>query len=201
MGSSTSDADWAEYYRKLSGRLPRPLALRAVECAFQPGKALDLGCGDGTETTFLLDQGWSVVAVDLEPAAVEMTRQRTQGHRLLEVQTADLTNYEPPAADLILASATLPFVPPASFHAVWTRLCRALNIDGLLAVHLFGDRDSWAEGDDAVAGMTFHSRREAERLLEMFEVLQFEEHEFDGGSGRGPKHWHRFDIIARHSGS
>lgn len=190
-------ADWAEYYRRLGGRGPRPLALRAAELASPPGVALDLGCGDGTETRFLLEQGWSVIAVDLEPAALELTRERTGDHSQLATHLADLAEYEPPGADLILASASLPFVPPEHFGTLGTRLRAALNPNGLMAVHLFGDRDSWAHGDSAVGGMTFHQRAEVEALLEGLEILQLEEKEFDGPSGRGPKHWHRFNIIAR----
>ena len=195
--ASASDADWAEYYRRLSGRPPRPLALRATELKPAPGLALDLGCGDGTETVFLLEQGWSVVAVDREPAALELTSERAGGTGMLTVQIADLVDYEPPKADLILASATLPFVPGEHFASVWARLRYALKTSGLLAVHLFGNRDSWSEGEDSVEGMTFHSRAAAEKILRGLDVLQLQEHEYDGGSGRGPKHWHRFDIIAR----
>lgn len=197
--ASTSDADWTEYYRQLSGRSPRPLARRAVELAVAPGLALDLGCGDGTESRFLLDQGWGVVAVDLEPAAADLTRERARGFENLTVEVVDLVQYTPPQSDLILASATLPFIPPAAFAKTWEKLLGALNPHGILAVHLFGDRDSWAAGESAVEGMTFHTRDQVEELLQGLEILQLEEREFDGGSGRGTKHWHRFDIIARRS--
>lgn len=196
MGS-TSDADWAECYRRLSGRGPRPLAVAAADLASPPGVALDLGCGDGTETALLLARGWNVVAVDLEATAVDMTILRNGEHPRLSVQRSDLMEYEPPPADFILASATLPFVPPDSFEQVWRRLCGALQPKGLLAVHFFGVRDSWASGLDTVEGMTFHDRTTVEELLDGLEVLQMEEREYDGPSGRGPKHWHRFDIIAR----
>lgn len=73
----------------------------------------------------------------------------------------------------------------------------ALRPGGVLAVHLFGDRDSWAAGQSAVEGMTFHRRDEVENLVAGLKVLHLEEREFDGPSGRGPKHWHRYDVIAR----
>ncbi|WP_223881456.1 class I SAM-dependent methyltransferase [Nesterenkonia ebinurensis] len=198
MGS-TADADWAEYYRRVKDRPPRPLVVRAAEISDQPGTAVDLGCGDGTETVFLLERGWAVTAVDLEPAALELTSQRAGESAALSTEAADLAAYQPAQADLILASASLPFVAPEFFTGLWERLRGALSARGLLAVHLFGDQDSWAQGESAVAGMTFHTRSEVEALLTGFEVLQLQEQEFDGPSGRGPKHWHRFDIIARNN--
>lgn len=195
----STDADWAEYYRRMSGRSPRPLAYQAVKHAQAPGIALDLGCGDGTETVMLLKHGWTVHAVDLEPAALNLTVERAGDDAALTTYAADLVTFEPPRADLMLACASLPFVPPDDFDDFWRRLRSALRPDGLLAVHLFGDQDSWAHCDSAVANMTFHSRPEVEQMLAGLETLQLEEHEFDGASGRGPKHWHRFDIIARKS--
>ena len=38
--------------------------------------AIDLGCGDGTDTLALLDRGWSVLAVDIEPAGLALLRSR-----------------------------------------------------------------------------------------------------------------------------
>ncbi|GAB3192593.1 hypothetical protein [Nesterenkonia suensis] len=48
-----------------------------------------------------------------------------------------------------------------------------------------------------MAGMTFHTREQVEAVVAGLEVLQLQEHEFDRPSGRGPKHWHRYDVIAR----
>lgn len=45
--------------------------------------------------------------------------------------------------------------------------------------------------------MTFHTRAEVERLVGDLVVLDLTEHEYDGPSGAGPKHWHRYDLIGR----
>lgn len=176
--SSTAEADWAEYYRKVQGRSARELVVEAAALAEKPGSALDL-----------------------EPAAIELTRQRAGESAELSAYVADLANYAPEPADLILASVSLPFIPEEAFNRLWPQLVTALNPHGILAVHLFGDRDSWAQGEDAVAGMSFHTRAEVEQLLTGLDVVDLQEQEFDGPSGRGPKHWHRYDIIARRPGT
>lgn len=111
--------------------------------------------------------------------------------------TADLADYQPPAADLIFSFATLPFLLPANTAEAWTRIRTAVRSGGVLAISLFGDRGSWASGDSTVVGMTFHTGREVEGLFEDLVILDLEELEHDGPSGRGPKHWHRCDVIAR----
>ncbi|OCG74195.1 class I SAM-dependent methyltransferase [Microbacterium sediminis] len=185
-----TEADWPAYYRRVAGRAVRPFAVRAA-AATSPGFAVDLGCGDGTESQWLVEQGWRVLAVDREEEAIRRVTHRTAGRAAVEC--ADLANYTPPAADLVLACAALPFIPPDRFDDAWARIRGAVRPGGILAVELFGDRDSWA-GDP---GMTFHSRADVEGLTAAIEIVLLEEREFDGPSGRGPKHWHRFEVIAR----
>jgi cyclopropane fatty-acyl-phospholipid synthase-like methyltransferase len=42
-----------------------------------PGKALDLGCGTGTNVITLAQHGWEVVGVDFVPRAVRAARRKT----------------------------------------------------------------------------------------------------------------------------
>jgi SAM-dependent methyltransferase len=49
----------------------------AAFCSSHPaGKALDLGCGTGTNTAYLAHQGWQVVGIDFAVRAVETARRR-----------------------------------------------------------------------------------------------------------------------------
>jgi hypothetical protein len=64
---------------------------------------------------------------------------------------------------------------------------------GIIAVQLFGVRDSWA-GEE---GMTFHARADVEPLLDGLDVMRLDETEHEGRAYTGPKHWHLFDVLAR----
>jgi tellurite methyltransferase len=65
---------WSEYYKVASGRPPRELFRQTVirfGQADHPSRlAIDLGCGAGTETVALLNQGWHVLAIDQQPEAI-----------------------------------------------------------------------------------------------------------------------------------
>jgi SAM-dependent methyltransferase len=41
-----------------------------------PGRALDLGCGTGTDSIYLAEHGWDVTGVDMVPKALEIARRR-----------------------------------------------------------------------------------------------------------------------------
>ncbi|WP_460689534.1 class I SAM-dependent methyltransferase [Nesterenkonia suensis] len=204
---STDDADWAAYYRRTSGRPCRPLLLDALEhLPSEPHgssdvlHSVDLGCGDGTETLHMLQTGLTVTAIDREQAAVDAVRARAEGAGLdsgLTTVCADLSSADLPRVDLVLACLSLPFLGEDGLVDVWHRILAALHPGGILAVQLFGDRDAWASGKTAVEGMTFHTPDEVEAWLSGLTVLQLDEREYDGPSGRGPKHWHMYDVIAR----
>jgi SAM-dependent methyltransferase len=70
-----------------------------------PGRALDLGAGEGRNAIWLAEHGWRVTAVDFARAGLEKAR-RIAAARGVDVDLvhADLTEYQPPPAafDLVI---------------------------------------------------------------------------------------------------
>ncbi|MEV4111559.1 methyltransferase domain-containing protein [Nonomuraea sp. NPDC049695] len=58
--------------------IPAPELVDAVEGAhaLPPGRALDLGCGTGTNAVYLAGNGWDVVGVDLVGRAVRQAKEK-----------------------------------------------------------------------------------------------------------------------------
>jgi tellurite methyltransferase len=192
------DSDWQEYYERTSGRPPRRTLLMALE-RFGKGEgraAVDLGCGDGRDAVELLRQGWRVLAIDAEPAAIERLRARADlpAGAPLEALCARFEDAAWPMIDLVNASFALPLCAPERFPEVWERIARQLRPGGRFSGQLFGHRDEWY----GEAGITFHEPAEVERLLAGFAVELLEEEETDTATPYGkPKHWHLFHIVAR----
>ncbi len=189
--------DWAGYYASSAGREPRPLLLAACEelGAGQGRQAIDLGCGEGTDTLELLARGWLVLAVDAQPAGLALLRARIPppAAAAVRVLCASFAEADLPRAHLIHAGFSLPFCPPQEFGALWMRIRGALAPGGIFAGQLFGTHDTWADDPD----LTFHTRHQVEVLLDGLDILRLQETEQDGHAYSGPKHWHTFDILAR----
>ena len=188
--------DWDGYFEARADRPPRPLLLDAMELFDRPGRAIDLGAGGGIDTRYLLDRGWSVIAIDNSPDAVRRLSELTPAaDGRLQIRQADLTGdlgLEP--VDLVHAGFSLPFCPPDRFAALWQQVEAALPTGGVLAAQLFGDRDSWAAGYD---DMTFHTDSDVDVMFRGWEVLSLEVADHDGSSYVGLKHWHVFHVLAR----
>jgi SAM-dependent methyltransferase len=52
------------------------VALVEGPSALSPGRALELGCGTGTDTIYLASHGWDVTAVDMVPKALATARHK-----------------------------------------------------------------------------------------------------------------------------
>jgi SAM-dependent methyltransferase len=47
-----------------------------------PGKALDLGCGTGTNAIYMTQHGWDVTAIDFVPRAIETAKAKAQAAKV-----------------------------------------------------------------------------------------------------------------------
>ncbi|HVY54523.1 MAG TPA: methyltransferase domain-containing protein [Thermodesulfobacteriota bacterium] len=186
---------WSRYYRATMGREPRRLLLEALPyIKNQRGTALDLGAGDMTDSRYLLEQGFSVVAVDSSSASREASHAIQSSGLTTVVSTFEEFNFGREKYVLVNAQYSLPFSPPETFENVFGRLTDSLRSGGIFVGQLFGPRDGWA----GRPGMSFFSRTEAERLLQGYEVLVLREEDAEGLlAAGGTKHWHVFHVIAR----
>lgn len=73
---------------------PFPKLVELVESGhLVPGKAIDLGCGTGTNVTYLAQQGFDAVGVDMAPRAIAKAQRKAQAAGVrARFLVADVTN-------------------------------------------------------------------------------------------------------------
>lgn len=192
--------DWEPFYTATAGSPVRALCLQAIEAAGEPrGRlAVDLGAGAGRESAALLAAGWRVLALDGAPGAhlrIEASVPPAHRDRLTVVEQSFAALDELPRAGLVYAGYALPFQRPEVFARTWSVIRAALRpgSGAILAVNLFGPRDTWADDPE----LTTHSLEEARALLDGLQILALREQEREGVAVTGPKHWHELDLLAR----
>ena len=92
---------------------PPALLDRAIADQGTPGRALDLGCGDGVYAVHLAQQGYSVVATDFVQAALDSTGARAAEAGVdVERRQCDVVEFtDPEPFDLVLDSGCLHHLP------------------------------------------------------------------------------------------
>ena len=158
--------------------------------------AVDLGCGSGRDTKFLLEKNWHVLAIDREKIGIELLKKdlQTKHNNSLSTKVSSFEELElPEKFDLINSSYALPFCKPDYFPNLWLKIKEGLKIGGKFSGQLFGIKDEWVKYTD----MNFHTKENIHDLFEDFTFDHFNEVEKKGPTSQGvDKHWHVFHIVA-----
>ena len=93
-------AHWDQRYRE--GNLPWDSQIRSRELARQlkavpivPCRAIELGCGTGTNAFFLAEQGFDVTAVDISAVVIARTQQQAEQAGLpIDFRAVDLSQFD-----------------------------------------------------------------------------------------------------------
>jgi tellurite methyltransferase len=185
--------NWEEFYQITKNNPPWPRLVRAVSLLGHAGEALDLGCGAGRDTRYLLARGFQVTAVDNEAPSLAVLANLPAEHLRLVQSTFEDFSFA--SYDLINAHFALPFTHKEQFSAVFVRLKAALKTGGIFVGQFFGLSDSWNTPETT---MTFFTHEQAQTQLAGLEIVEFEEEDQDGTTARGDaKHWHVYHIVAR----
>jgi tellurite methyltransferase len=191
---------WTAYYDAHAGREPRPLLLEVLDSFDAPGRAVELGFGNGIETIAMLKRGWRVLAIDPEPEASErlMAGLPDDGRERLRTVAEPMEDVDLATTDLVWAAFSLFFCDPARFPEVWARIREAVRPGGRFAGQLLGAHDTWASDE----GVSAFERDEAIALFDDgWRIDRLEEEENDGEAISGPKHWHLFNVVATRDGA
>ncbi len=129
---------WEERYsgdKVWSGRVNVQLAAEAP--SLTPGRALDIGCGEGGDAIWLASQGWDVTAVDFADAALA----RTLAHAgeagvadRIETRRVDVRTFEPDGETWDLVTSHFFHLPDHGMPDVVRRLASAVAPGGTLLV-------------------------------------------------------------------
>src|SRR5262245_60025426 len=131
-----SERDWNAHYE--GGQLPwdtgvpdEELVARVDGGAITPGRALEIGCGTGTNALWLVQRGFEVVALDVAPLAIEAARKKAAGAARCEFLALDFFTADPPRApfDFVFDRGCF-----HTFDDDPTRACFAARVAELLAL-------------------------------------------------------------------
>jgi SAM-dependent methyltransferase len=100
-----------------------------------PGRALDLGAGEGRNAIWLAGLGWQVTAVDFSAVAVDRARRLAERQGVtVDWVVADLRDYQPAPGAFDAVVVAYLHLPPADLNVVLGRAAKALAPGGRILV-------------------------------------------------------------------
>ena len=183
--------DWKDYQERTYNNEVCKLLIYFLN-NYRINNSIDLGCGSGNETVYMLNHGIKVLAVD---------RQLNEQYILDRVDDSikenatflehEFENIELPKTDAITAFFSIPFCNPKYFDDLWDTIYNSLNKDGYFVGQLFGDRDDWKDNPS----INTFTIEQVKKYLQKYKIIKLDEIEYIRKSDN--KKWHYYNIIAQ----
>ncbi len=199
---------WDERYAGVDRAWSGKPNLRLVEVVadLEPGRALDLGAGEGGDAAWLAERGWEVVAVDVSQVALDRAAASVPTDRITWRQ-ADLRTWEPvPGETFDLVTMHYLHLPPQPWARMIGLLGDVVRPGGHL-LHVGHHRDDIAIGRWDVPELMPPAADVAARLdPAVWDVLRADDptrteaphHQHGGGDEATPVQVRDTVVLARH---
>ena len=185
-----------EFYKKTMKKNPslalRRFFLNNYNENFKGNTALDLGCGAGNDTEFLISKGFKVTAIDNNEQVKRILESRNLNSENLNIIIDDFSKINLPKADLVNAHFSMHYVKE-NFNGFMANLLQnVINPKGVFIGNFLGKEDDWNECNTTV---------EKEKLLEYFKDFNFfyfsEEKYYQDAKRKKNKFWQVYTVIAQ----
>ena len=136
IGAPTRAAEWDARYRERDGAMwsGRPNGRLVFEVAgLTPGRAFDVGSGEGADAIWLALRGWTVTGIEISEVAVGRARTEAEGvGAAVEWICGDALQISFPAGSFDLVSMQYPALPKAAGEVAMRALLDTVRPGGLL---------------------------------------------------------------------
>lgn len=130
--------DIQKYYENTENALPHPMVKKIINMNSNPQYAIDLGCGAGRDTIYLIKNGWKVLSIDKENTR-EIISSKLDNEELknFKFECQDFENIELEKNNLLVANFSIPFCNKDYFNEFWNKISNSILQERILRWELF----------------------------------------------------------------
>ena len=187
-----------KYYKKMENSKPNFLLEKLINnVEIKQKNAVDLGCGAGRDTLYLIKNGFKVLAIDKEDTSKIISKKlNSEELKRFRFKCQAFEDLEIEENNLLVANFSIPFCNKNYFKSFWNKIGNSILENGYFVGNFLGVNDSWTK---TKKDMVFLTKEEVLDLFKNnFNIIFFKEVEKDEKTVLGVmKHWHIYNVIAK----
>ena len=133
--------DIEKYYENTKNSLPHENIINFIKLEENKGDAIDLGCGTGRDTIFLIKNDWNVLSIDREDTekiiAENLNEKELKQFSFLSQTFEDIKLEK---NNLVVANFSLPFCNKDYFNEFWKKI-----VESILKGRIFCRKFLWQQ--------------------------------------------------------
>lgn len=173
------------FYKNTKDLREHKLLKKLEQYNITPQLAIDMGCGAGRDTKYLLKNKWKVVAIDKENTCEMLTNNLNEKEKSnFKFIQEDINKIELPKCQLINAMNVLNLsnYKKEKFMKLWDKIEKSLELNGYFVGNFFGIEDEW---NNKYHKMIFFTKEEINKMFENFNIIYFQEFKGNTITGLG----------------
>lgn len=116
-----------KYYKNTENALPNIIIRKFIEMKIKPSNAIDLGCGAGRDTVYLIKNGWNVLSIDREDTKeIILSKLDNEEIKRFRFNKQNFENIELEKNNLLVANFSIPFCNKTCFNEFWNKITNSI---------------------------------------------------------------------------
>jgi len=130
--------DIKKYYENTKDALPHPMVKKIIDMNIKPKKAIDLGCGAGRDTIYLIKNSWEVLSIDREDTKeIISSKLDNEEIKRFRFNVQNFEDIELEKNNLLVANFSIPFCNKDYFNEFWNKITDSILKDRIFCWKLF----------------------------------------------------------------
>ena len=130
-----------KFYGNTKNALPHENIKKFIKMETKTGDAIDLGCGAGRDTIFLIKNDWNVTAIDREDTKdIIESNLNIKELKRFKFVCQNFENIQLDKNDLIVSNFSLPFCSKNYFNDFWNKIVNSINNGRILCRKFFWNK-------------------------------------------------------------